>query len=49
MSKPEVITLGCRLNAYESEVMRRHAETAGLDDAVIVYTCAVTSEAVRQA
>ena len=49
MSKPEVITLGCRLNAYESEVMRRHAETAGLDDAVIVNTCAVTSEAVRQA
>jgi threonylcarbamoyladenosine tRNA methylthiotransferase MtaB len=44
-----VITLGCRLNAYESEVMRRHAETAGLDDAVVVNTCAVTAEAVRQA
>ena len=45
----EVITFGCRLNAYESEVMKRHAENAGLDNAVIVNTCAVTSEAVRQA
>jgi threonylcarbamoyladenosine tRNA methylthiotransferase MtaB len=44
-----VVTLGCRLNAYESEVMRRHAAAAGLDGAVIVNTCAVTSEAVRQA
>jgi len=49
MSEPEVITLGCRLNAYESEVMRRHAHDAGLDDAIIVNTCAVTGEAVRQA
>jgi len=49
MPEPEVITLGCRLNAYESEVMRGHARDAGLDDAVIVNTCAVTSEAVRQA
>lgn len=46
---PRVITLGCRLNAYESEVMRRHAATAGLDDAIVVNTCAVTAEAVRQA
>ncbi len=45
----EVITLGCRLNAYESEVMRRHAKAAGLNDAVIVNTCAVTGQAVRQA
>src|SRR5262245_34605499 len=44
-----VVTLGCRLNAYESEVMRGHAEGAGLGDAVIVNTCAVTAEAVRQA
>jgi threonylcarbamoyladenosine tRNA methylthiotransferase MtaB len=44
-----VITLGCRLNAYESEVMRRHAADAGLDDAIVINTCAVTSEAVRQA
>lgn len=49
MSEPEIITLGCRLNAYESEVMRSHAREAGLDDAVIINTCAVTSEAVRQA
>jgi threonylcarbamoyladenosine tRNA methylthiotransferase MtaB len=41
--------MGCRLNAYESEVMRGHAEAAGLGDAVIVNTCAVTAEAVRQA
>ena len=46
---PEIITLGCRLNTYESEVIRGHAETAGLKDAVIVNTCAVTAEAVRSA
>ncbi|MDP3736201.1 MAG: tRNA (N(6)-L-threonylcarbamoyladenosine(37)-C(2))-methylthiotransferase MtaB [Hyphomonadaceae bacterium] len=45
----DILTLGCRLNSYESEVMRGHAEAAGLKDAVIVNTCAVTSEAVRQA
>jgi threonylcarbamoyladenosine tRNA methylthiotransferase MtaB len=44
-----VLTLGCRLNAYESEVMRHHAEAAGLGPTVIVNTCAVTNEAVRQA
>lgn len=49
MAKPEVITFGCRLNAYESEVMRGHATAHGLDNAVIVNTCAVTGEAVRQA
>jgi threonylcarbamoyladenosine tRNA methylthiotransferase MtaB len=49
MPEPTVITLGCRVNAFESEVMRRHAAAAGIDDAVIVNTCAVTSEAVRQA
>lgn len=48
MSAPRLITLGCRLNAYESEVMRRHASDAGLKDAVIVNTCAVTGEAVRK-
>jgi threonylcarbamoyladenosine tRNA methylthiotransferase MtaB len=41
--------MGCRLNAYESEVMRVHAEAAGLGDTVIVNTCTVTAEAVRQA
>ena len=49
MSNPVVITLGCRLNTFESEVMRRHAEAAGIEDAIIVNTCAVTGEAVRQA
>jgi threonylcarbamoyladenosine tRNA methylthiotransferase MtaB len=49
MPEPTIITLGCRLNAYESEVMRDHALAAGLDDAVIINTCAVTAEAVRQA
>lgn len=48
MSEPTIITLGCRLNAYESELMRRHAAESGLGDAVIVNTCAVTAEAVRQ-
>ncbi|MDP6353434.1 MAG: tRNA (N(6)-L-threonylcarbamoyladenosine(37)-C(2))-methylthiotransferase MtaB [Alphaproteobacteria bacterium] len=48
-SGPEIVTFGCRLNAYESEVMRREAQAAGLDDAVIVNTCAVTAEAERQA
>ena len=49
MSDIGIITFGCRLNAYESEVMREHANAAGLRDAVIVNTCAVTAEAVRQA
>jgi threonylcarbamoyladenosine tRNA methylthiotransferase MtaB len=48
MSAPEILTFGCRLNAFESEVMREHAEKSALGDAVIVNTCAVTSEAVRQ-
>jgi threonylcarbamoyladenosine tRNA methylthiotransferase MtaB len=49
----DVVTFGCRLNSYESEVMRREAEAAGLGGltagAVIFNTCAVTAEAVRQA
>jgi len=49
MPAPKVVTLGCRLNAFESEVMRAHAESRGLDDTVIVNTCAVTAEAERQA
>ncbi|MCG5239057.1 tRNA (N(6)-L-threonylcarbamoyladenosine(37)-C(2))-methylthiotransferase MtaB [Azospirillum doebereinerae] len=48
-AEPEIVTFGCRLNTYESEVMRNHARNAGLDDVVIVNTCAVTSEAERQA
>jgi len=47
MSAPELLTFGCRLNLYESEVMRDHAQ--GLDDVVIVNTCAVTQSAERQA
>jgi threonylcarbamoyladenosine tRNA methylthiotransferase MtaB len=49
MSGPEIITFGCRLNSFESEVMRDHAVAAGLTDVVIVHTCAVTAEAERQA
>ncbi len=49
MSAPEIVTFGCRLNTLESEVIRRNAVAAGLDDAVIFNTCAVTNEAVRQA
>jgi threonylcarbamoyladenosine tRNA methylthiotransferase MtaB len=45
----EVITFGCRLNTFESEVMRDHANAAGLNNTVIFNTCAVTSEAERQA
>jgi threonylcarbamoyladenosine tRNA methylthiotransferase MtaB len=45
----DVITFGCRLNAYESEVVRREAAAAGLDDTIVMNTCAVTAEAVRQA
>jgi threonylcarbamoyladenosine tRNA methylthiotransferase MtaB len=45
----DILTFGCRLNAFESEVIRAEAMAAGLDDAVIVNTCAVTAEAERQA
>src|SRR5438874_4929545 len=49
MMTVDVVTFGCRLNAYESDVIRREAEAAGLADTVVVNTCAVTAEAVRQA
>ncbi len=48
MSSVEVVTFGCRLNAFESEVIRTQAAAAGLADAVVVNTCAVTAEAERQ-
>ncbi len=48
MSEPEIITFGCRLNAYESEVIRMRARDAGLTDGIIVNSCAVTGEAERQ-
>ena len=48
-SQPPVFaTLGCRLNAYETEAIREMTADAGLDDAVVVNTCAVTAEAVRK-
>ena len=45
----DIVTFGCRLNSYESEVVSRHAAAADLEDVVLVNTCAVTAEAVRQA
>ena len=49
MSAPIFATLGCRLNAYETEAMKELSAAAGLQNAVIVNTCAVTAEAVRKA
>jgi threonylcarbamoyladenosine tRNA methylthiotransferase MtaB len=45
----EVITFGCRLNAFESEVIARAAENAGLTETIVINSCAVTNEAVAQA
>jgi threonylcarbamoyladenosine tRNA methylthiotransferase MtaB len=45
----DVVTFGCRLNAFESEVIKREAEGAGIGDAIVINTCAVTNEAVAQA
>ncbi|WP_076864766.1 tRNA (N(6)-L-threonylcarbamoyladenosine(37)-C(2))-methylthiotransferase MtaB [Bradyrhizobium mercantei] len=45
----DVVTFGCRLNAFESEVIRREAEQAGLSDTIVINSCAVTNEAVAQA
>jgi len=47
--RARVVTLGCRLNAFESEVMRGHLDAAGRDDVVVINTCTVTAEAERQA
>ena len=44
----EVVTFGCRLNAYESEAIKDRAREAQLRDAVVINTCAVPAEAVRQ-
>jgi len=49
MTAPKFTTLGCRLNAYETEAMKELSQQAGLDNAVVVNTCAVTAEAVRKA
>src|SRR3989442_15398285 len=45
----EIVTFGCRLNAFESEVILREAASAGLSDTVVINSCAVTNEAVAQA
>src|SRR5512142_258192 len=45
----DVVTFGCRLNAFESEVVRLEAERAGLADVIVINSCAVTNEAVAQA
>jgi threonylcarbamoyladenosine tRNA methylthiotransferase MtaB len=45
----DVLTFGCRLNAFESEVIAREAERAGLTDTIVINSCAVTNEAVAQA
>src|SRR5919205_798732 len=45
----EIVTFGCRLNTFESEVIRREAEGAGLSDTIVINSCAVTNEAVAQA
>ena len=49
MSAPRVVSFGCRLNAWEAEAMKAQAAAAGLNETIIVNTCAVTAEAVRQA
>ncbi len=49
MAAPKFTTLGCRLNAYETEAMKELSQEAGLSNAVVVNTCAVTAEAVRKA
>jgi len=46
---PHIVTFGCRLNTFESEVMRRLAREAGLGETIVLHTCAVTAEAERQA
>lgn len=49
MSEARIINFGCRLNQYEAELMRSRAAEAGLTDAIIINSCAVTAEAARQA
>jgi len=49
MTQPKIRTFGCRLNAYESEIIRKNTKAAGIDNSIIVNTCAVTAEAERQA
>ena len=48
MTAPKFTSMGCRLNAYETEAMKELTAQAGLEGAVIVNTCALTAEAVRK-
>ena len=45
----KIITFGCRLNIFESEIIKKRAENAGFSDVYILHTCAITAEAERQA
>ena len=49
MSQPQVLTFGCRINTYESEIIRNLTRSSGIDDILVINTCAVTAEAERQA
>ncbi|MGB0087509.1 MAG: MiaB/RimO family radical SAM methylthiotransferase, partial [Rhodomicrobiaceae bacterium] len=49
LNMPHVVNFGCRLNAYEGEAMAEHVRTSGLENTIVINTCAVTGEAVRQA
>ncbi|MFP5468701.1 MAG: tRNA (N(6)-L-threonylcarbamoyladenosine(37)-C(2))-methylthiotransferase MtaB, partial [Alphaproteobacteria bacterium] len=49
MSETQIINFGCRLNQYEAELMRNRARDAGLENTIIINSCAVTAEATRQA
>ena len=47
--KQDVVTFGCRLSSYESEVIKNNLQTSGLEDVIVFNTCSVTKEAERQA
>ena len=49
MKQPEIITFGCRLNTYETEIIRKLVNNANLKNTIVINTCAVTAEAERQA
>jgi len=49
MSQPQILTFGCRINTYESEIIRNLTRSSGIDDILVINTCAVTAEAERQA
>ena len=49
MNDIKVITFGCRLNIFESEIIRQRIQKAGIKNTIVIHTCAITSEAERQA